>query len=78
MNMSVTHLGRKVKTITGVTPKKYIQEMRFWEARRMLELGLVDSVKAACYSVGFKDQSHFSKKFKAKFGHYPSDYLNPM
>lgn len=75
MNMSVTHLGRKMKSITGITPKKYIQEMRFWEARRMLELRLVDSVKAACLSVGFKDQSHFSKKFKDKFGSYPSDFL---
>ena len=75
MNMSVTHLGRKMKSITGITPKKYIQEMRFWEARRMLELRLVDSVKAACYSVGFKDQSHFSKKFNEKFGKYPSDLL---
>ena len=76
MNMSVSHLFRKIKSITGITPKKYIQEIRFWEARRMLELKLVDSVKATCLSVGFKDQKNFSKNFKEKFGKYPSDFLN--
>lgn len=76
MNMSATHLFRKMKTITGLTPKKYIQEIRFWEARRLLELSQVDSVKAASLSVGFKDPKNFSKNFKDRFGDYPSAFLS--
>ncbi len=76
MNMSSSHLFRKMKSIAGISPKKYIQELRFWEARRILELKLVDSVKAACFSVGFKDPKNFSKNFKEKFDKYPSDFLN--
>ena len=73
--LSIKHLNRKIKEITGLTAKKYIQELRYWEARRMLETGTYKSVKAVCLSVGFKDLKHFSRKFKDRFGQYPKDYL---
>ena len=74
-NTNVTQLNRKLKSITGLTAKKYIQELRYWEARRMLETKEHESVKAICLSVGFKDQKNFSRKFKERFGSYPSEYL---
>jgi len=74
-NTNSKQLNRKIKTITGLTAKKYIQEIRYWEARRMLETKEYDSVKAVCFSVGFKDQKNFSRKFRERFGEYPSQYL---
>ncbi len=74
-NTNVTQLNKKMKETTGLTAKKYIQEIRYWEARRMLEAKEYDSVKAICLSVGFKDQKNFSRKFKKRFGVYPSEYL---
>ena len=72
---NITQLNRKIKLMTGFTAKKYIQELRYWEARRMLEAKEHESVKAVCLSVGFKDQKNFSRKFKERFGVYPSEYL---
>lgn len=75
LQISIPHLNRKLKTLTGYSTKAYIQEIRFWEARRKLEEQEVQSVKEVCYSVGFKDIRNFSKKFKEKFELYPSDIL---
>ena len=75
VNMNSRSLNRRIKNITGLTAKRYIRELRYWEARRMLETAEYDSVKAVCYSVGFKDTKYFSRKFKERFGGYPSEYL---
>lgn len=75
MNISKSKLIRKTKSIIGMTPKEYIQELRFIEARRMILTKEVDSVKAASYSVGFKQTKNFSKNFKRRFGKYPSELL---
>ena len=73
--MSSKNLNRKIKAITGLTAKKFIQEIRYWEARRMLETGEYQSVKAVCLSVGLKDIRNFSRNFKERFGLYPSECL---
>lgn len=75
INMTPQHINRKIKALTGLTSKRYIQELRYWEARKMLETREYDSVKAVCFSVGFKDVKNFSRKFKERFGSYPSQYL---
>ncbi|MEM9719547.1 MAG: ATP-binding protein [Bacteroidota bacterium] len=75
-NLSSRQFNRKIKAMTGLSTKKYIQELRFWEARRMLETKEYDSVKAVSLSVGFKDPKGFSRRFRERFGVYPSDLLN--
>ncbi len=75
LHTSKTQLNRRVKEITGMTPKKYINELRFREARRLLENKELRSVKAAAYSVGFKSLKYFSRNFKNRFGKYPSEYV---
>ena len=75
MNISSKQLNVRLKEITGLTAKKYIQEIRYWEARRMLETRTHDSVKAVSYSVGFKDTKNFSRRFKERFGKYPTEYM---
>ncbi len=75
MDVSLTTLKNKIKSITGITAMRYVQELRFWEARRMLEEREIQSVKAICFSVGFKQVKNFSRNFKKRFGKYPSEYL---
>lgn len=75
VNLSTTQLNRKVKAITGLTTMQFVDEIRFWEARRLLEEKEIFSVKAVSYSVGFKSVKNFSRNFKKKFGKNPSDLL---
>ena len=75
MALNINKLNEKIKSLTGFTTKRYIQELRYWEARRMLETREYDSVKAVCISVGLKDQKNFSRNYKERFGMYPKEVL---
>ncbi|MEK7253656.1 MAG: ATP-binding protein, partial [Bacteroidota bacterium] len=76
--MAVSRSGfyRRLKQLTGLTPAQYLDEVRFQSARRMLETRQVGSVKAASYAVGFRQEKHFSREFRTRFGRLPSTYLN--
>lgn len=75
MQLSLVHLNRKLKQLIGLTLSKYISETRFRKALELLENKEVESVKALCYTVGFKTIKYFSRNFKNRFGKYPSEYL---
>ncbi len=75
MSMSYSAFFPKVKRLTGLTPNQYITELRFQEARKLLEIGKYGSVKAVAYSVGYKSVRYFSKNFKKRYGKYPSEIL---
>ena len=78
VHLSVSQLNRKLKSLTGLTTKKYVREIRFQEARKMLENRTYNSVKAVTYSVGFKSEKYFSRYFKQRFGKYPSELLKEV
>jgi len=73
--LTTASLNRKIKQLTGFTTKKYIQEIRYWEARDLLEKGVHDTIKAVSISVGFKDSKTFSRNFKERFGRSPAEYF---
>jgi len=75
MAVSKRSLELKLKKLTGLSPRKYIQEIRFNQARQLLENREVKSVKALAYQMGMKDASHFSKLYKKRFGRLPSEYF---
>ena len=75
LSVSSSHLTRKLKLLTGLTPKKYINEVKMLQARQMIETGDYSSVKAIAYSVGFSSEKVFSRNFKARYGKSPSEYL---
>ena len=75
MLMSRTQLFRKIKKLTGLTVNQYIQEMRFQEARKLLEDQSHRSVKSVALTVGFKHVKNFSQRFKDRFGRLPSSYF---
>ncbi len=72
---SKRQLYRFMRLHTGLTPLKFINEIRLQEARRMLEQGLCSTVKEVSYSIGFMSTRHFSKTYSTRFGKKPSEYL---
>jgi len=74
MAISVPHLHRKTKCLTGLTPMQLIQDLRYQQARRMLEEDPNMPIKAVSYAVGFKSEKNFARNFKKRFGIPPSVY----
>ncbi len=58
---------------TGTPPQRYIRALRVRHARALLDSG-VQPARAAT-QVGFYDQSHLSRHFKAECGMTPGQYL---
>ena len=75
LDLGIRQVNRRIKKLTGLTPMKYVNEVRFQEAKRMLEDREYSTVKAVIYSVGFKSEKNFSRNFKKRFGKYPKEIL---
>ncbi|WP_299365441.1 AraC family transcriptional regulator [Winogradskyella sp.] len=75
LNMSRTHLYRKVKEITEKSPLSYIMIFKLELAKQLLKDTKQDlSVTEVAYSCGFSDKGHFSRSFKKYFGITPSSF----
>ena len=73
VGLSVSQLQREFSRLFGISPSRYLREIRIGVARRLLEtgdLGLAQ-ISAEC---GFYDQSHFSRQFKDSTGLSPLAY----
>ena len=69
--MGSTALGRAVRAATGQSPTAWLIGIRLEEARRLLlttRMEVADVAKA----VGLPDRSHFSRLYRRRFGHPPS------
>lgn len=71
VGLSTRQIQRLFKEQLGTTPQKYYFEVRITEARRLLQHSghRVVDVALAC---GFVSPSHFSRNYRALFGHPPS------
>ena len=67
-------LYRKLKAMTGKTPVEYIRELRMNKAAVMLKEGKF-SVSEVMYTVGFSNNSYFSRCFSKAFGMTPTEYM---
>ena len=68
-----SYLYRVFRHVLDVSIKEYIDSLRLSKAKEILcSTGM--SVSEVCVAVGFRDGSHFSKKFRAAFGVSPSAY----
>ncbi len=74
--MSESTLLRQLKRLTGLSPSKYLQEMRLDMARQMLENRSYKSISTIATKVGYSDSRSFSRSFKNRFGKLPSKYLD--
>ncbi|WP_164849995.1 hybrid sensor histidine kinase/response regulator [Mucilaginibacter limnophilus] len=70
MAISERQLNRRIKSITGLTPNKYIRTIRLQIAREAIESGKYRTVAEIAYTAGFETPAYFSKLFKE---HYSRD-----
>lgn len=68
-------LQRLFDRYVGVTPKWVIQRFRLQEAAKLLEEGGRIDGSALSQELGFYDQAHFIKQFKAIIGVTPEAYM---
>lgn len=69
--LSLFHFHRGFTRAFQQTPHSYLTGLRLTQARDMLERGA--TVLEACIAVGFSSPSAFSRLFRARFGHPPSE-----
>jgi AraC-like DNA-binding protein len=72
--MSRSKLYVEFKKQVGCSPCEYQQQLRLKLAAESIEAG--KSISEACYTVGFNDLRHFSRRFTQFFGCAPSIYKN--
>ena len=71
--ISYDYLRQLFEKFYGLTPIKYINDLKLKRAKELLESGMY-SVSEAAYHSGFSDVSHFSRFFKSAVGVLPSEY----
>ncbi|MCD1259504.1 AraC family transcriptional regulator [Paenibacillus athensensis] len=72
--LNIRTLQRLFHRYVGVSPKWVIRRFRLQEAAERLERGEADSAGLAI-ELGYFDQAHFIKDFKAQIGRPPEDYI---
>ena len=70
--MSESTLLRQLKRLLGLTPQKYLIEMRLDKARHLLEKGEYTSIERVGREIGYPDVRSFSRSFKRRFGKLPA------
>ena len=69
------HLQRILKDVTGKSPDDILWQRRLNEAAKLLRSNDLNlNISEIGYSVGFKNATHFSNKFKEEFGTSPKEY----
>jgi AraC-like DNA-binding protein len=71
--LSAFHFARAFKQSQGVTPHHFILQRRLEKARQLLEEAQLSLAEIAT-SVGFADQSHFSRRFRDHVGISPGEF----
>lgn len=74
LNISRTILDQKIKGITGMTPRVFIETIRMKQACRLLEAGS-GNISEIAYMLGFSSPKYFTIRFKKQFGQTPSEWL---
>lgn len=72
-NYSYRNINRIFEAIHKETIGKYIKRLRLEKGAQFLKYSAA-GVSEIAYEIGFEDRASFSKAFKAKYGHSPSDF----
>ncbi|MEO1804693.1 MAG: response regulator [Bacteroidota bacterium] len=73
--LSYSQFSRRLKLLTGLSPKQFQQEVALQKARRLLESRQYASVSAVAHSVGISHVTRFSKMYEKRFGKNPAAYF---
>jgi len=68
LNISERQLFRRVKSILGVTPNKFVQMMRFKLATEAIATGKYSTLAEISNIAGFDTPAYFNKLFRAIYG----------
>lgn len=73
-HLSESHFQRLFKANIGISPMRYLQNLRIEKAKEYIKVrnGFTD----IAYDTGFFDQSHFNKYFKINVGMIPKRYAD--
>lgn len=74
VGMSASTFHVHFKSVTGTTPLQYQKDLRLITSRGLLERG-THSVSSTAFEVGYESPAHFSRDYKRKFGHSPSEKI---
>ncbi len=72
-NLSPAYFGSVFRAHTGSSPRDYLHLLRIHRACQMLQTTALN-VKEIAANLGYQDQFHFSRQFKAFQGVSPSQY----
>lgn len=74
LHCSKFYFLREFKKLMGVTPYQYLMSQRLEHAKS--ELSRADAnIASVAMSLGFNDQAHFTRAFKAQFNQTPGQFL---
>lgn len=73
MNVSVSSLYRKVKSLIGITANDYIRKIKMKKAAEMLTSGNFN-ISETAWNVGISSLAYFRQCFKDEYGCTPSEY----
>lgn len=73
LHVSVRTLQRRIKNISGETPRDFIERIRMDDARAELELGSASLARIAA-NAGYADEPSFRRAFKRRTGMTPGAY----
>lgn len=73
--ISERQLHRKIKSLTGLTPNKYIRALRLYKAKELIDQYTYDTISEISYRVGYFDTHYFSKLFHQQYNTFPKELL---
>ncbi len=71
---SQRNLARIIKHVTGLSPVKFILEIRLQKAYHLLKKEQFGTIAEVRQAVGIESASYFTKKFRERFGVNPSEF----
>jgi len=73
---SQRQLTRLIKKYTGLSPVKFILELRLQKAYAYLKSGQFTNLTDVRFKIGLNSTSYFNKAFKQRFGIYPRELID--
>lgn len=73
--VSRAQLYRKIKSLTGLSVKAFVRNIRLKRAAQFLS-GNKGNIAEISFEVGFNNPSYFTECFQKQFGTLPSKYLS--
>ncbi|MEW5714344.1 MULTISPECIES: AraC family transcriptional regulator [Pseudomonas] len=76
LGLSKFHLLRTFQKETGLSPRQWAMQLRTRRAKGLLRTGMAASTVA--HDLGFADQSHLNRHFRAAYGITPGRYQSAL